>query len=667
MEHDGGTIKRELPDVDSRRIVGQFMANVNHHTILYCTDSDPEENQTEQTTIFSHWMKWIIPSIRVQMLWSLSIPIILVEWSHFLLHVVLLLFINKFFVSLFTIGSPRSDTPRRAAMDQKTLFVLHSLFLGLQKRDRPSDKCIGCHIGEIECMEEGNGERRYCSEMCQNVFHSLFLPMGQKRAREVVVERPDFRQMMELVDDPVIAQIIVYTYPYYRERPAHMRAILDLRGESKQLKELIDQYILKEVRELSPEISDILDNDSLLLFPNLRVFHILGEASEINFVGSLTQLEELEIWGDKIGDDSLFNLEKLSKLVILNDTEISSHSLSWLTNLRFLFVAINGHFSDNDLSQLPPSLSSLSLSDCPLLSNTGILSLSRLSNLTSLELETIHVNDQGLGRLPGLKNLIITKNENFIGNNASLGNMRLLETLITTECPNFEGGGLRYKSPLKMLAARNTKITDSALSGEINLTTLDISGTEVTDNRLIELVHLKHLAIQNSPNLTGECFLKLTGLKFLDLSGSPLVTRSTLLGLTNLETLFLDYTSMQPAKNEPPLKLPKLTILSLRRTRALRSGDMVHFTNLTELSLAENEVIQGKVYLRNLSSLLNLNLSYNKVIENDDLTIFTRLEKITLTGNTVIKSDALRNMPNLKEIVLRDGSLTDDITFVDYV
>ena len=43
LEHDGGTIKRELPDVDSRRIVGQFMANVNHHTILYCTDSDPEE------------------------------------------------------------------------------------------------------------------------------------------------------------------------------------------------------------------------------------------------------------------------------------------------------------------------------------------------------------------------------------------------------------------------------------------------------------------------------------------------------------------------------------------------------------------------------------------------------------------------------------------------
>lgn len=143
--------------------------------------------------------------------------------------------------------------------DDKTVWVLSGLYRKVLGRTRVNEKtCLGCHTREIKCYEkisqEKNKKNGYCSQECQIGYYSLIYDMGQKRVREQARERPDFRQLLEMLDEPVIAQIITYTYPLYREEIGDMRAILDLRGESQQLRDLIDRQILREIRELSPEI-----------------------------------------------------------------------------------------------------------------------------------------------------------------------------------------------------------------------------------------------------------------------------------------------------------------------------------------------------------------------------------------------------------------------------
>lgn len=552
-------------------------------------------------------------------------------------------------------------------MDDKTLQILHNLYNGLHGRKRlDENKCIGCHKEKLMWFDEGEKDktRGYCSLLCQRVVHNLYL--GHKRVREEKKERPDFRQLLILLDEPVIAQIIVYTYPYYKEKAKDLRAILDLRGESKQLKELIDQYILMEVKEFSEEVTEILTNESLLLFPSLQELYLTNENVDIHYIGSLTNLQNLAITEDVVGDDSLQELQKLTKLVVLDNSSITLRSISKLTKLNTLAFLLNDTLTDNDISLLPESLQILVLDECTNIHDSGIMSLSRLSQLTQLEVGTIAFQDLALKNMTFLKELTIEKNDNFLGYD-SLGGMRLLTALVVLKCANFEGPSIPYKSQLKLFIAGQTQINDGTLSSQINLTTLDVSGTVVTDKSLKYLVNLSRLSARNSLHITGECFQTLTRLEFLDLSGCQLVTRKSLLGLTNLTELYLSDTQMRPSKNESPLKFPHLKLLWLRKTQAIQNREIVHFTQLEELSLAENDIIKGKAYLRNLTTLLKLDLSYNTVIENEDIQSFTRLESINLKGNTLIKSYALKNMPNLSEIVLRDGTVTSDLTWVDYV
>lgn len=557
----------------------------------------------------------------------------------------------------------------RGEMDHKTINVLENLHRDLLKRDLLEGNCSGCHFKKIEWKESTDEKEGYCSLQCQIGYHSLLKPfyqIGQKRVRELKVERPDFRQLLELLDEGVVAQIITYTYPNYRKSAKDMKYILSMRKESLQLKELIDQYILKPIERLSKEITDQFYDDTLELFPNLRVLKVNQDIADVSVLDRLSRLERLEITGNVLDDDSIRSLQRLTKLVMIQNFGITSRSISRLTNLKSLLILDNDVISDQDLSTFPPSIKSLSLIECSEIRDTGLLSLSRLTRLKALELNTIQGSDQGFQGLTRLKNFRIVLMDGFIGNSDSLGNMPLLESLVVMRCPKFEGNGLRYKSPLKLFIAADTLISDSTLSSQIHLETLDISNTSITDERLGELTNLKRLSMRLSTHITDKSLSTLTRLEFLDISGSRLITRKSLSQLTNLTELYLIQTIMLPTKNDRPLPLHKLRVLIAGSTSAIANRDMIQFSNLTNLSLADNSFISGSVYLRNLTNLTKLDLKYNLVIENDDISKFTKLEEIDLTGNRMITSDALRGMSFLKKITLSDGTVTDDPNFVGF-
>lgn len=551
-------------------------------------------------------------------------------------------------------------------MDEETVQILSRLYLNLKNRKRLDESlCTGCHRYFIQWVDQGENDKRrgYCSLLCQNAVHNLFL--GHKRLREER-EIPNFRELLLLLDEPVLAKIIVYTYPYYDEEPEDFRAILDLREESDYLKALIDRYILGLAEKVSEEVTNTLNNETLSLLPSLEELY-LGEESQISYIGSLTNLRNLVISLDPVGENSLERLVKLTKLIVLNNSTISGKSLAKLTKLNTLAILLNDTLTDNDIALFPDSIRALVLDECTKVQETGIKSLSRLTGLVQLELRKMTFQDWTLKNLTKLEDLTIEKNDHFLGNNDSLAGMRLLTSLVILECPEFHGYGIPYKSALEMFFAGDTKIDDSTLSSQIHINTLQINNTTITDNKLKELVNLSRLSARNSPRLAGACFQILTKLEFLDISGCQFIIRKNLVSLTNLTELYLSNTSIRTSKNEQPLKFPFLQKLWLRESETIQNRDIVHFTRLVELSLARNKIIQGKAYLRNLTSLLSLDLSYNTVIENEDIESFTRLEILVLEGNTLIKSYALRNMPNLKEIILPDGTVTDDRTWLDFV
>lgn len=541
--------------------------------------------------------------------------------------------------------------------DQKTKDILTQLHSRLLERVLEEDLCIGCHSKSILYRENGNLKNAYCSKQCQAGYRAWILPfsfsLGLKEGGEE--ERPDFTKLLDLLDEPVVAQIIAFTYPHYETKREDMNAILLLREESKQLKNLIDQYILRPVEKLSREITDRFFGTSLSLFPNLKHLE-LNENTMLLSIKSLTNLETLEISGDILTDDSTKVLVKLTQLILLGSTQrtITHKTFSQLTRLETLVFGKNLSVQDKDLMALPPSLVTVKVLHCPRIHRQGILSFSRLTNLTGLELDAIYVDDSGMGGMKGLKYLTMSNMEKFEGNHDSLGNMRLLEEVILRNCPLFEGEGFRYKSPLRVLLARGTSVSNGALSSQINLTALDITDTKVSDERLSELTNLESLVVRGSEYITDASLSLLTKLKHLDISETKRITRTSLFRLTNLKRLYLNRAEITPNYDDPLLPLYKLKVLSLDSTKAFLPRDMFVLRNLTSLSLANNDTIFGVPYFRNMRNMLQLDLSYNRVIQ-EEVKLFTKLEIINLTGNAKINHALLKGLPSLKKIILPNG------------
>ena len=228
--------------------------------------------------------------------------------------------------------------------------------------------------------------------------------------------------------------------------------------------------------------------------------------------------------------------------------------LNLLENLTFVFQKLAG-----DPDWMAPSLMLGSkFTDAGF---AHLSSLTGLNKLTSLNLMSADITDQGLAQLPSL---------------AGLTHLSLEETEVTS-------AGLVHISALTGLTKLNlsfTKITDEGLAHLApltKLTELDLSCTEITDEGL---AHLSSL----------------TGLTYLDLQE----TQVTDIGLAHLTSLI------------------GLIELNLEHTDMTADG-LAHLSPLTELTHlyvpSKAHTDKGLTYLSALKKLTNLDLSEMKIAD----------------------------------------------------
>lgn len=193
-----------------------------------------------------------------------------------------------------------------------------------------------------------------------------------------------------------------------------------------------------------------LQNSSLAYFPATLEKLDLSFNRDISSLAALNtpKLKELHLSHTSLTDGAMKHLQSFPSLNILDLAScFISNGLGWITGHQIRILSLAGtDISDDNLLQLPQSLTGLSLRSCFNITNTGMKHLAKLA-LTALDLGDLYIDDLGV---------------------ANLGNMLAL----------------------KKLDLSRTKISDTALSTLSKFTSLQYLNLQCC---LIKVDSLKHL------------------------------------------------------------------------------------------------------------------------------------------------------------------------------
>jgi hypothetical protein len=130
---------------------------------------------------------------------------------------------------------------------------------------------------------------------------------------------------------------------------------------------------------------------------------------------------EIRITANKISDVGIQELPRFkeARIVFLDGTDITGQGLSNLEDLTKLEdLSLRGtRITGPALAYLAklPNLRHLTLSNCELVSDSGLTHVARMQNLVQLLLEDTGITDAGLSRLHGLTKLQVINIENNLG------------------------------------------------------------------------------------------------------------------------------------------------------------------------------------------------------------------------------------------------------------
>jgi len=242
----------------------------------------------------------------------------------------------------------------------------------------------------------------------------------------------------------------------------------------------------------------------------------------VRHIASLASLTRLDVKTD-MAEDCLGLLQGLTGLRSLTldsgafAAELDLACLANLVNLEKLSLPLGHKSTDAGLVHLAhlSNLKDISLQDS--FSITSIANLSRLTNLTSLNLaECLMMTDDGL---------------------ACVANFANLQTLYLASCPKITSAGMVFIKDLKCLkelVLAYTSVCDQGLNSVSHITTLtdlDLSHLdEISDAGLATLINLKKLQV-------------------LDLQGCTLITEE---GVKQLECLDLAFLNVNECPHVKP-------------------------------------------------------------------------------------------------------------------
>jgi len=240
-----------------------------------------------------------------------------------------------------------------------------------------------------------------------------------------------------------------------------------------------------DVQYLSKHRAEAVKSDGTGKYTRMAISSSSFTDADLRVVGRFEDLEHLKINESKLTDEGLVFIKSLKKLNVLD----------LRNNIKLRGIGI-GNLKECHLY-------SLFLSGCPV-DDEAMKHIIELESLRSLSLAGTKISDKSLALVAKMKKLETLSLDQTKLTNAGIAHLKVMPKLTT-------------------LYLDKTAISDDFLAnGPRNLTWLSISGTEVTDKSIKQILELEHLEVlnvrstkitakgvlilrQKSPRLTIEC------------------------------------------------------------------------------------------------------------------------------------------------------------------
>lgn len=399
-------------------------------------------------------------------------------------------------------------------------------------------------------------------------------------------------------------------------------------------------------------LSNTIVNDealkTIIVFKNLKRLNISLNRVTEKGIKDLKKLEKLEYLSlhscGEINDIILkhvSDMRSLKKLELSCNDTITSKGIKYLKdlkNLNILDISSCKNLGDKALRQIGKfsALKKLKMSFLENVTDNGLSYLNNLQRLNHIELSCCEkITSTGIMFLSELKNLkymdLTLCKELYDSVFQHLGMLKELEYLKLKHCNKITGKGLKYIRDLN------------------NLKELNLTGCKrITDQGIMHLITLKklkvlHLAECEKITDDGLKYIgKITSLEKLNISDLTEISTKGSMYLKNLT--LLKYLNMNNCGKvwEPGAFLENLSLL-----------EEFHARNIY-ISINELKYLKGKKYLK------VLDLSYCKVLKNEDLAFLQDLkflEVLKLNNCNKINDDGLsliKDMVSLRRLELQN-------------
>lgn len=217
----------------------------------------------------------------------------------------------------------------------------------------------------------------------------------------------------------------------------------------------------------------------------------------------------------------------------------------------------------------------------------------------------------------------------------------------------FRGSGPSTAVQKLSIIGGDLQRNDEFLVSMTNLTELEMIHGSITGRTLKTHPHLTKLSLANCKDFQEDSLSLLSNLTNFSTSGGNNITGCTLAHLPYLTTLKIS--CEDSGFNEEFLRdLTQLTELDVGNNGAITGRTSPYLTNLRKLSLqtdAYRMIFEGQ-YLKQLTTLEDLNLKSNRTIQDEDIQPLTCLTFLNLHGNQVITDKGLLGLTSITELDL---------------
>ena len=384
----------------------------------------------------------------------------------------------------------------------------------------------------------------------------------------------------------------------------------------------------------------------------LKKFEGLQSISSLAGLEHATNLEDIRLHNNRISD-----LTPLSVFTKLTRLHLENNSISDLTPLKGLTTLEYLRLDDNRISDLTPISGLTKLTGLYLNNNriSDLTPLSRLTKLESLHLESNKIRD--ISVLSGLTKLTRIK----LADNAITNIDPIIQRIKGEEIYELTLGGnaipatdLAAIEPDMVYFWTISFDPDETPQGYQD-SQVQSPAAEIPDETLSAALQ----ALEGTEGEPTQKFI--SELTSLDLSGkiNNFTGLEAAINLTSLTLKDTEMTQRRLSKLAEVLaELPKLRELDLGNTKIRNIVALSGLTKLTTLKLHGNNISDVSV-LRNFSNLTELHLNDNTLNNIDGLASLTGLETLNLNGNRIVDVSPLSGLAGLKYLFLSRNRIVD--------